>query len=115
MIIVMSPSAKDTACMSQTIKHLFVQAFVSELAIEAFNECVLYRLAGGDVMPSHAAFILPFKDGMRYEFCAVIADDCIRLTVKPDQSIQVPGNTLPREGGVSDQSQTLLREVVAHA
>ena len=46
MVMVVSPAPEDLAGMGQAVEYFFVQAFVSELPVEALDESILLRLAG---------------------------------------------------------------------
>lgn len=107
------------------MKHLFFEAFVSELAIapkdrkaQFFEEGILHGLAGHDIMPGHRAFILPSTDHsgnfklvrnilMRRanatshqllpRYRGVVSDDRLRLSAEPDEVVQFAGNSLTRQ------------------
>ena len=68
--------------MGEAGEHLFIQEFVSQAAIEAFDEGVLHWLARGDVVPWHAIVVLPFEHGPAGQLGAVIADDRPRSAMK---------------------------------
>lgn len=50
-IIIDPPGLDDPARHRQATEHVLVEALVAEAAVEAFNEGVLHRLAGRDVVP----------------------------------------------------------------
>jgi hypothetical protein len=58
-IVVDPPCFDDATRHRQPPEHMFVQAFVAEAAVEAFDEGVLLWLAWRDVVPLDAAFLLP--------------------------------------------------------
>ena len=68
---------------------MFVEAFIAEAAVEAFNKGVLHRLAGRDIVPTDAAFLAPAQHGVRTQFSAVVADDQQRLLVLGDDGIEL--------------------------
>jgi hypothetical protein len=51
VIVVMAPGLDDPAGCAQADEHVFVKAFISQMAVEALDEGILYRLAGLDVVP----------------------------------------------------------------
>jgi hypothetical protein len=51
VVVVEAPALDDGVGLGQAAKHLLVQALVAQLAVEALDEAVLLRLAGGDVVP----------------------------------------------------------------
>jgi hypothetical protein len=60
--------------MGEAVEHFFVEAFVSELAIEAFDEAVLLRLAWRNIVPDDAGFVLPFQNVARSQLGPVASD-----------------------------------------
>jgi len=49
--------------IAQCAKQRPIQAFISQLAVEAFNEAVLLRFSWRDVMPVDARVLYPLEDG----------------------------------------------------
>lgn len=58
--------------MSQTVEHFFIEAFIAQLAIKAFDEAILLWFARCDVVPGDAGVVLPFKDCAAGQFGAVV-------------------------------------------
>ena len=52
VVIVVPPRFDALTRFSQAHEHVLVEAFVAQLAVEAFDECVLDRLARLDVVPA---------------------------------------------------------------
>lgn len=61
-IVIDAPALDDGAGLGQGGENLLVQAFITEPAVEAFDEAVLLRLARRDVVPGHAGVIGPLED-----------------------------------------------------
>ena len=55
----MSPSSDGLPGIGQILEPVFVQAIVSEGAVEALDKAVLHRLARRDVVPLDLALLLP--------------------------------------------------------
>jgi len=62
VVVVVAPKGQRSTGICQAVEDLLVQAFVAQAAVEALNEGVLLRLAGGDVMPLDAIILRPFQD-----------------------------------------------------
>src|SRR5215831_9563344 len=77
-IVIAAPCFDDPARHWQASEDVFVEAFVPEAAIEAFDKGVFDRLSRRDVVPSNAAFLLPSQDGVRSQLGAVVADVAAR-------------------------------------
>ena len=77
VVVVVSPQCQFSAGIIQAVEHLFVQAFITQAAIEAFDERVLLRLSRIDVMPLHFVVVRPFQDGTTGELGSVVADDLL--------------------------------------
>jgi len=63
-IVVGSPIFDHLAGMAVAGEQVFVQAFVTQSSIEAFDEAVLHRIARLDVMPFDTTVLLPLQDGI---------------------------------------------------
>ena len=71
---------------------MLVQALVPEPAVEALDEAVLHRLAGGDEVPGHTAFPAPSEHGIGGKLCSIVRDDHAGLASKLDDLIQLARN-----------------------
>ena len=90
MIVIVPPAPQYLSGVGETVEDFLVEAFVTELAIEALDEAVLLRLARRDVVPGDAGFILPFEDGATGQFAAIVRDDGFRPALEPDTAIELP-------------------------
>ena len=63
MVVVEPPALDDSPGFWQGFEDLLVQAFVAQPAVEAFDEAVLLRLAGRDVVPIITGAVGPFQHG----------------------------------------------------
>ena len=62
VIEVCTPRGDELTGMTQVVEQLFVEAFISHTAIEAFDEAVLHWFSRSDVVPIDFAIFLPFQD-----------------------------------------------------
>ena len=92
VIVVAPPCVDDEAGMTEAFEEVFVQAFIPQPAVEAFDEAVLHRLAGGDEVPGHAAFPAPSEHGVGGKLRPVIRDEHAGLASKLDELIQLARN-----------------------
>src|SRR5579863_632263 len=74
VVIVVPPRFDDLTRFSQAREHVLVEAFVAQLAVEAFDECVLDRLARLNVVPPDAVGC-PSEHCHTGKFCSIIADN----------------------------------------
>ena len=74
VIVVVAPCRNQFLSLAQVREQVLVEAFVPQASVEALDEAVLHRLAGSDVMPIDLALLLPFQDGVGYQFRAVVRD-----------------------------------------
>jgi hypothetical protein len=51
MIVVVEPCFYGLACFSQREEHVLVEALIAQFAVERFDEGILHRPAGFDVVP----------------------------------------------------------------
>src|SRR5437588_10382429 len=95
-VVVDPPCVDDPTCRGQAGEYMLVEALVAEAAVEALHEPVLLRLARRDVLPGHAAVLLPAQDRMRRQLGAVVTDDHRRIAPQPDDPVQLTAD--PRAG-----------------
>lgn len=62
MVVVVAPGGDQGPGMAQVGEQVLVEALVPQAAVEAFDEPVLHRLAGRDVVPLDPALLLPLQD-----------------------------------------------------
>ena len=55
MIVIVPPCFNDLARFGEREKHVFVETFVTQAAVERFDEGVLHRFATLDVVPVEPA------------------------------------------------------------
>src|ERR1700676_2986110 len=58
-VVVHPPGLDHLACVSEIHEPVLVQAFIPELAVEAFDECILCGLATLDEVQRHLVLIGP--------------------------------------------------------
>ena len=78
-VVVAPPCFDRFSCMSEAAEEMLIEAFVSQPAVEAFDEPVLHGLARLNVMPFDLALLLLLKNGVRCQLRAVVADDHARV------------------------------------
>jgi hypothetical protein len=76
IIIIEPPGFDDLARFRQVEEDVFVQAFVPEPAVKAFDESVLDRFARLDIMPGYTARNPP-QDGHTSQFAAVVRQEAV--------------------------------------
>lgn len=84
LIVASTPILQLFAGICKAHEPVCVQAFRPELAVEAFDESVLLRLAGGDVVPVEAGRLNPPQYFHAGEFRAVIGGDCVGCSLRGD-------------------------------
>ena len=112
IVVVITPSAERLACMGEALEDLFIEELVAQTPIETFDEGVLRRLAGSDVMPADAVLILPFEHRTAGELSPIVADDRCWLAVEADDRIELAGHALTGDRRIGDQAEGFAREVI---
>ena len=51
LIVIVAPCIDYLACFAQADEHVFVEAFIAQRAVKRFDESILDRLAGLDIVP----------------------------------------------------------------
>ena len=93
---------------------MLVEALVAKLAVEAFHEAILLRLAWRDVVPFDAVLLGPFDDRVASELGAVVGHDHRRLAVLGDEAVERAHDALARQRGVDFGSESLAGHLVLH-
>ena len=62
IVVVIAPKGKFLTSICEAVEDLFIEAFIPQAAVEAFNQPILLRLAGVDVVPGCAGIACPFED-----------------------------------------------------
>ena len=75
VVVILPPGFDDCPSDSEGLKHMLVQAFVPDPAVQALGKTVLAGLAGGDVMPLDVMLLRPHQNRAAGQFGAVVADD----------------------------------------
>ena len=73
-VVVRPPCLDDPSRRSQRREQVLVQALVPQATIKAFDEAVLLRLTGRDVMPLDPVVLALGKDGVTGQLGAIVAD-----------------------------------------
>ena len=77
-VVLDPPRFNDLSGMRHRQEPVFIQAFVPELAVEAFNVRVLIGLPGSDEHQVDTGLIRPGIEHLAFELRAVIHRDCSR-------------------------------------
>ena len=89
--------------MANSGKQRFVQAFIAQLAVEAFDKPILLRLARCDVMPTDHAILRPRQHRHTRQVRAIVADHRGRVAAGGGNCIEFTCHALARQRGVGDQ------------
>src|SRR4029077_8522194 len=71
-VVVHPPGLDQLSCLSQIHEPVLVQAFVSKLPVEAFNERVLRRLPSFDEVQPRLNMTIPLIHPTAWELCPVV-------------------------------------------
>ncbi len=76
-VVIDPPLFDGSPGVSQVGEPVFVQAFIPELSVKAFNKCILDRLTRFDEVQPDAVAISPFIQCLTDQFRPVIDDDSL--------------------------------------
>jgi hypothetical protein len=113
-VVVDPPGFDDLDGLLQGGEQGLIEAFVAQPAVERFDEAVLRRFAGCDVVPFDAVLLLPAEHGVRSELAAIGADDHAGIAPESGNAVQLAGDPQIRERGVRERSQAFAAEVIDH-
>ena len=74
MVVILAPFSQHCPGLCKRREQGFVQQFVAQSSVEAFDEGILGRFAGSDVVPFHASVLGPARDRHASQFGATFAD-----------------------------------------
>ena len=103
IVVVVTPEGQLLAGIGEAVEDLFIQAFVTQAAVEAFDQPILLRFAWVDVMLGDAGITCPFEDRRAGELSAVITDNTVGFAIIPDHRGQFPRHPRTRKAGVGNQ------------
>jgi len=78
VVIVVTPLINYVSGFVQRSEPMSIQALFAELAIKAFNECILRRLAWLDKAELYTGFLRLEEHRLAGEFSPVVADNRFR-------------------------------------
>src|SRR4029453_16904332 len=87
-VVVLAPRRDRSARIFEAREPVLVEALLAALAVEAFDECVLHRLARLDEAQAHAAFPSPLVERLAGEFRAVVHDDLLRPAIAGSRAVE---------------------------
>src|SRR5216684_543901 len=87
LVVITPPGLQYGTGVRQRFEQRLVQQLVAQPAVEAFDEAVLLRFAGRDVVPADTDRIRPAQDRVRGQLGAVVADDGVRASATPANDI----------------------------
>ena len=62
VVVVIAPKGQFLAGIREAVEDLLVQTFISQAAVEAFDQAILLWIAGVEVVPGHAGIASPLED-----------------------------------------------------
>ena len=71
IVIVIAPDGQFLAGIREAVEDLFIQTFIAQAAVEAFDQAILLQFARVDVVPGHAGIARPFEDRGAGELSAI--------------------------------------------
>jgi hypothetical protein len=107
-VVIHLPFFKRSASVVQCAEQRLVQTFISQLAVEAFDETILLGLARCDVMPIDAGFLHPLGIAMLVNSVplsetivvgmprSAITRSNSRVTRKPDKDVSATNTRFSR-------------------
>ncbi len=98
--------------MSEIYEPVLVQAFIPELPVEAFDECILCGLATLDEVQRYLVLIGPLIYDAAGELGSIVYLDRSRCSTSLPQRLQYPHHAQTRQRGVRFDPQCLSRVAV---
>jgi hypothetical protein len=93
------------ARLAESIEPVGIQAFISEAAVEAFDEGVLRGAAWTNEMEAHTAAVRPLVESIRYELRTVVDHDRLRVTELGANFVEKASNAGPADASFYDRAR----------
>ena len=110
LVVVLPPDGDSRSGPVQRLKPVVVQAFVPEVAVEAFDVAVLHESAGLDQDVPDALALRPCHEGPARELRPVVSSYRQQVATKDCSAVQQPGHVVPRDAVVGRDVHTLMAE-----
>src|SRR3974390_2104027 len=111
-VVVPTPILDDRACLLAGAEPFGAQAFVPQLAVEAFVCAILPRLARVDEGGADSALLQPAQDRTAHEFWPIVRAQEKRRSVQRDQAGQDLDHALRSDAALHVDLQALPRPFV---
>ena len=98
--------------MSKRREQRFIQEFVAQPPVEAFDKSILDRLARRNVMPVNLGSVRPLQDRVAGELAAVVTDDHPRLAAPLDNPVKLPCDAMTGKRCIGNERQALPRAII---
>ena len=112
VVVVFAERFEQFAGVGQAEELVFVETFVAELAVEAFDMGVLGGFSRGDEAVIHLPLMRPAVQGEPGKLRAVVGEQALRSPAQFDQPVEHADNAVARQRGVSLDPQALTGVVV---
>jgi hypothetical protein len=113
-VVLHSPLLDHDLCLSERVKNLPVQAFISQLPVEAFAVSVLPRTSGFDVQRSCPHFPQPLPQIFRNELRAIVRTNVFRGSPEQHHIRQRFNHLIAAQSSRHSNRQALPRVFVDH-
>jgi hypothetical protein len=113
-VVVAPPCFNNDLCFGTRAKPFEAQTLIAKLAVEAFRDAILPRLAGLDQRGADPLRDDPGQDRLRHELRAVVAAQEGRCAALTDQARQDFDHTWRADTAIDIDRQSFLGELVGH-
>ncbi len=111
-IVVDAPVSDDLSGMTVIAEQMFVQAFIAQASVEAFDEAVLHGLARLDVMPLDTSILAPLQNGIGCQLRSIVADHHAGKSSRFGDPVQFPPDADAGNRVIDHRRQTFPAEVI---
>ena len=78
LVVLAPPFSNELAYLLQASKQVKIEQLVSQAAVKAFNEGILVRLTGLDIVDKHPIGLAPFDQNAAEELRSIIDPEQVR-------------------------------------
>src|SRR5438477_7461799 len=112
LVVFLPPGFDQEAGFIESGEPVFVEAFIAELAVEAFDESVLGGFARCDEVQLHVVLLRPVVQGLASKLRAVVDGDGLRQAMSFGQAFQHGDDARATDAVIGPEGGTLAGEVI---
>ena len=113
-VVSLPPLTDDLTHLGEIAEQLQVEHFFAQTEIEAFDERILIRLAGFDVVDEYAISLAPVHEHLTQKLGVIVGPQHVRQTAFGLEPLEDANQTLCTQRGIDLDGHRFPVEVIVH-